>query len=627
MVRCVVNPRGALSFHVFELALSGAMIQIRFESAPLFFCREATALNPRGKKRKQEMSKKEAIKNAVSAATAHGFTIPDSIRKMVDDIENPVYRVAVVGQYQVGKSTLINKAYLGDKPLLTEGRGCCTTAVATDMEYGPSPKLEVYDWTDNRRDTDTCVKTIDNPSAEDVNAATVSSDMSTRSQLARKRSRVRVSVPNEAIRGYTIIDTPGLDDPEEELLANTTFRIIPGADVALLVVKAKALDDVEKRILRNEIIGKNGISRLMVLVSYNAKTQDLDDEGRESIVKTIKADLANIGREDIEVFMYCFDPSIEDITSDVSEIRTTIRTFLNANRLPGREEKLAGLMRAELEKIQVEVAAQLKLAGASETEINATNARLEAEVNRFKEKCERSFEGLKFDIGGIRDQMYNDVDLAVQGVFDRFYLQMETADDVSKMNAIAAKAETLIKLDLQSQISIIGLNLKEKIKEAVARYSDQVNDIHASWNLYLKDEFGVDRPFVTKIPSFVYDGINVVLMNIILPGGWLVAIVGHLIGKGIFDPTKWVAEKLVLNRMKAALDESQGEVRQQIMDQISDNLKLSFDGIKTSIEESNRAQVAAIRAGIKSAADSGSKFNRAELESAKADIEAALAQL
>lgn len=573
------------------------------------------------------MSKKEAIKNAANAVVAHGYTLPSDLQKMVADIENPQYRVSVVGKYQVGKSTLINKVFLGDKPLLVEGRGLCTTAVATDVEYGPSSKLEVYQWSDKSHGADACVKTVDNPSVDDVNAATVSSDMATRSDLASKISKVKILTPNEALRGYTVIDTPGLDDPDEDLLANTTYRIIPGTDVALLVVEARQLSDAELKFLRNDIIGKNGISRLLLLISYKTKQLDLDDAGRADIVKTVKAQLSNIGRDDVEVEMYCFDSSVEDIMSEVSEIRMTIRTFLDSNALPGRVEKLSSLLRNELEALQVEIAARLKAVGASESEIKETKERLEEEVVRFKQKCESAFESLKNEFGSIRDQMYNDVDLAVEGAFLRFYTQMETAANIDAMKSISKKAEQIIKSDLQSQISIIGLKLKEKIASAIEAYSSRISSVQTTWDLYLSNEFGVKRPFVTKIPSIVWDVVNVGLLDIILPGGWIIATIAHLLGKPVFNPTAWGVKKLVLSQMKSALNESQGEVRQQIMDQIVENLGKSFANVKVSIEDANKKQVEAIQNGFKNAKVSNAAVDRAKLESAKVDIETALANL
>ena len=209
------------------------------------------------------MSKQEAIRNAARVVKAHGLAIPADLEKQIAGLENPQYRVAVVGEYQVGKSTLINRVFLGDKPLLSEGRGLCTTAVATDIEYASSPILEVYDWTDTSRTGETLAKTVPNPTEDDVNDATVSSAMETRAELAKKRARVAVKVPNEALRSFTVVDTPGLDDPNQELLLDTTWRIIPNSDVALLVVPARMLGERSLALLRKDIMGTHGISRFL----------------------------------------------------------------------------------------------------------------------------------------------------------------------------------------------------------------------------------------------------------------------------------------------------------------------------------------------------------------------------
>lgn len=573
------------------------------------------------------MSKQEAIRNAARAVKAHGLTLPADLEKQIAGLENPQYRVAVVGEYQVGKSTLINRVFLGDNPLLTEGRGLCTTAVATDIEDGPDSKLEVFDWTDGTRTTETLVKTISIPTKDDVNAATVSSAMDTRAELAKKRARVVVKTPNEALRGFTVIDTPGLDDPNQELLLDTTWRIIPGADVALLVVRGdRTLGDRELGLLRKEIMGKNGISRLMVLVSFNPRKMDQDAAERKRILDTIKAQLANIGRENIPVEMYCFDPSLEDIMSDVSEIRMTIRQFLADNALPGREEKIANLIRAEIEKDLVEVAAKLKTAGASEAERAALAAKVDAEVARFKEKAERAFERFQDEIKSLDDDMMQEVDLAVEAVFDKFVAELENQPTVNAMKKVLDRAETTIKSDLQDKLSIIGLKLKSDINSLVARYGKDMEDAGRGWNIFLSEELNIKTGMVAKIPTLVYDAISVVGLELILPfGSWIIAIIAHILGKPFLDPVKWGAKKLIISQVKNGLEETKPEVRHQIMNQIHEGIERTFADVKAAMEASNKAQVEAIRSVL--AAEPAGSGDRATLESAKTDLENVLASL
>ena len=584
-------------------------------------------------------SKQDAIRNAARAVKAHGFTLPADLEKQIADLENPQYRVAVVGEYQVGKSTLINRVFLGDKPLLTEGRGLCTTAVATDNEYGSESKLEIYDWVydipadttkdppkppQTSRTAETLVKTVPNPTKDDVYDATVSSAMETRAELAKKRARVRIAVPNDALRGFTVIDTPGLDDPNQELLLDTTWRIIPGADVALLVVPARMLGDRAMNLLRKEIMGTSAISRLMVLVSCKP-SDGFDAEQRQDVLETIKAQLARIGRENIPVEMYCFDPAVEDIMSDVSEIRMTLRSFLTENALPGREEKVANLIRTELEKDLAAIAAKLATAGKSDAERAAIAAKVEAEVTQFKEKAERAFERFQDEVKALNDDTMHDVDLAVEAVFDKFYADLAEKETVDAMKKVLAKAETTLKSDLQDKVSIIGLKLKSDINALIAHYGKDMEEAGRGWRIFLEGDLNIKTGMVAKIPTIAYDVISTIVLNIILPGGFIPAIIAHLIGKPFLDPAKWIAKKLILTQVKSGLEETKPEVRTAIMQQVDAGIQKTFADVKTAMEASNKAQVEAIRSAL--APEPAGTSDRAALESAKADLEAALASL
>lgn len=568
--------------------------------------------------------KQDKISCAVKTMEAYGYKLPEALAAQVCGLANPHYRVAVVGKFQVGKSALLNRVFLGGNPILAEGEGLCTTAVATDITYGPVKKLSAYHVANDENQTERLVSSKENPSKEDLWNATVANKQDSRSELAKKVSRVVLEEPNEHLKGYTIIDTPGLDDPEQELLFNTTFRIIPNTDVALVIVEAKMLDTIVTNFLRNELFGKNGFSRMLMLVSYRPG-QDLDEDQRKDILDTIKAQLAGIGRDNIQVEMYCFDPSVEDIMCDVAEIRLAIRSFLNENALPGREEKVTNLIRAELEKMQVELAAKIKSSGTTAEEKTRLRARLNHEVEQFKMKCEGTFRKLQGEVQGLRDEVVQDVDMAVNASFDGFYLQLENCDTVDAMKKVLSHAETMVKADLSQRVSVIGMKVQTNLCAVLAKYTQDFVGIYTDWNQFLSDEFVVNRPALAKLPSIVWDALNVVVLNWILPLGWITAIAAHLIGKKFLDPTTWMVKKLILSSVRKGLDESKGEVRQRILDMIHGNVEKTFAEIKTAIETSNKEQVKAIQAGMETtAADDAEK---AKFEAAKSDVDALLSAL
>ncbi|MBR4617618.1 MAG: dynamin family protein [Kiritimatiellae bacterium] len=582
-------------------------------------------------------TKQEAIRNAARAVKAHGFTLPADLDKQIAGLENPQYRVAVVGEYQVGKSTLINRVFLGDRPILSEGHGLCNTAVATDVEYGPTAKMEVFDWTDSHQEKDVLVKTVDNPTEDDVEDATVATATETRAELAKKRSRVRIQMPNEALRGFIVIDTPGLDDPEGELLLNTTWRVIPSADVALLVVDCKKLPEsadgkpVQGRVpgrvmdlLKKKIMGESGIARLMVLVSCKP-SDGFHAKQRAEVLSAIKSQLAAIGRDNIPVEMYCFDSAIEDILNSSDRILLKLSSFLEQNALPGREERVSNLLRAELENDLVEIAAKLTASGKSDAERAALAAKVAAEVATFKEKAEEAFDRFQNEVKALNANTKRDVDIAVAAVFDKFYAELAEKETVDAMKKVLAKAETTLKSDLQDKISIIGLKLKSDINALIARYCKDMENAGQGWSVFLEGELNIKTGMVAKIPVIVWDGLEIILKNLILPGGWIIAVIVHLLTGQTFAPAKWLVKKEILREVKNALEEAKPDTGTQIMQQVDAGITKTFNDVKTAMETSNKTQVEAIRSALATVPTGAG--DRAALESAKTDLEAAIATL
>ena len=565
----------------------------------------------------------ETIKSAISVATEHGYNLPREIAKSVEDIENPVYRVAVVGKFKVGKSTLINHVFMGDKPLLSEGeRFTAETAVATDVESGEISRLERYDWAETGGEK--LVSSKDNPTKEDIVAVTVGTSESQRAELARQVARIRLTIPNESLKGYTVIDTPGLDDPNKDLLLNTTYRVIPGSDVALLVVEPKMLDQIEDDLLRKNLIDK-GVSRVMVLVSYKPEESDCrSSQKRGEVVETIKAQLAKIGRSDIPVEMYCFDSSIEDIISEVSDLRIAIRTFLNNNALPGRLERVAYEVRQYLEDVELEVAAKIKSLGTSEAEKAALQQKVEDQIAEFKAQCEKSFRRLQSEMQELKVDASQRSSIAVRRAFSAFVEKLELAPDVSAIRKLDDNAEDSVRNDLADRMASLGREIKIEIEAIVDRYAQNLTDAMKLWNKILLDDFKIDRPFVAKIPPILIDAIMVVVWNYFLPFGWLTAILGHIIGRRLgLDPTIFV-KPILLSQAKGKIVEAQTQTEQQIADQISTNVDSAFLKIKESLETYNHGQVEKMRKMVVCEEVSS---GRDELEKVKSDIASAIQSL
>lgn len=259
------------------------------------------------------------IQQAAQFLRQNRFPVSPRLEQELAGLENPCYRIAVVGKYQVGKSTLINRVFIRDEVLLKEGEGLPTTAVTTEVTYGERKLLEVLNWeTESVTSPDGSqsaeIRTggiiagdvIDEPTPADL-ARFTTADPAARLNLTERIAGVRLSWPCASLRRFTLLDTPGVDDPDRVLLANTTYRIIPQADAAILVVAPRMLDAPELQFLQSHVFAA-GLTRLMVFVSYNPGAYSLSAEGRSDLLRTIRAQLAQIGRAYVPVRLICYDP-------------------------------------------------------------------------------------------------------------------------------------------------------------------------------------------------------------------------------------------------------------------------------------------------------------------------------
>ena len=86
---------------------------------------------------------KQSILDAVATAKALGIPLRDETQNALAELENPHYTITLSGEFQVGKSTLLNRVMLGSDVLLTEGIGLATTTIPTKVVYAPTKELTV----------------------------------------------------------------------------------------------------------------------------------------------------------------------------------------------------------------------------------------------------------------------------------------------------------------------------------------------------------------------------------------------------------------------------------------------------------------------------------------------------
>ena len=226
------------------------------------------------------------------------------------------YRIAVVGEFKTGKSTLINRVFLKEDLLFTDIMEA--TAVVTEIRHGSEKRLEVIPYVTEKADTphpfDEAVSAdfqwrtgegepirIDNPSSEQIRSHTSAETAEGRTRLARDTARVRLIWPADGLDGLTLYDTPGINTLNAAVIA-ATYRIIPESDLVVFVTAAKGLSSVELEFLSSRVFSQ-GITRAVTVVTYDPRTHELTELERERLRTHIGHQLASLGRESVPVEM------------------------------------------------------------------------------------------------------------------------------------------------------------------------------------------------------------------------------------------------------------------------------------------------------------------------------------
>ncbi|MGC1307219.1 MAG: dynamin family protein [Phormidesmis sp.] len=174
------------------------------------------------------------------------------IDSVLERVHNKIFSVAVVGEFNRGKSTFIN-ALLGREILPSDILPC--SATLNRVTYGPKPKVKLI-LRDNR------TKEIEIDELSDyVTKLTPDSQ----AQASGIQEAVVYYPVQYCQNGVDIIDTPGLND--EDSMTNVTLSVLPKVDVAIMVVLAQApFANTERKFLEEKLLTSD-LGRIIFVVT------------------------------------------------------------------------------------------------------------------------------------------------------------------------------------------------------------------------------------------------------------------------------------------------------------------------------------------------------------------------
>ena len=253
-------------------------------------------------------------------------TIVQALEKLANRLKIPGFRLAVVGEFSRGKSSLINRILEYD--LLPTGT-LPTTATLTAITAGSQKQMVV-----NSGQGSHDVRPLEKSSWDDLLAI----DESGNEQSVI--SKIRVTLDNSWLHTLNaeLIDTPGAGDLNEQRTA-LVFDLLNQCDSAVLVVSATLPLSMSERIfLEEEVIGRH-IPRICVVVS---KLDTLDIKEREGVLKLIQERVSQISSDIAVMPAHAIDTNHADADA-LALIKEHLQKMVNqGDRQVWRSRQIAG---------------------------------------------------------------------------------------------------------------------------------------------------------------------------------------------------------------------------------------------------------------------------------------------
>jgi hypothetical protein len=622
------------------------------------------------------MNLTEILGSAKQIAQSIGRTTEIAkFQSILDALESQKYRIAFVGQFKTGKSTMINKFILKQDLLFTDVLEA--TSVPTELEYAEQPRLEVYEFRKARAsvqaegvalDQDIVVgvdltKTIPNPSTEIIRQQTSADTPEERKQLAQRVSHVRVSYPAANLRGFTVVDTPGINSTTEAV-ATTTYRVIPESDITILVASLKQLGEVELRLLQRHIF-EAGISHCIVVLNYDSRFGQVSSYQVENVRRTVKAQLENIGRPEIPVVVAEASaggelPSGElarqtgqtqpqedwlgDSTNGANattapgapatEFEVFLLNYIRDNLRSARVEKIRARTRRELGSFLAAI--EIELAALRQTE--AERAAALAAAQQAAKQSEIDFQRLKTSFLADVTRILTQYKAEILGIVDEIVRdirsRLQAATDLRSAQLVIEDAQRSAPVIMEARGLEVAGRYRAMINDLQARYQVQWEEQSAPWRevlvqLNIKPEgfLGI----MAKSPPFLVNVADILIFILASPFPFFIDILLRMLaGKipGIKDilPATLV-KNLLVGAVQKMLQEQFIAVKRSIEEQIDSNIEETRLRLQAAWDEAQSQQLRAVLEPLERASQQGDQSRAAALESAAASLNPLLEQI
>jgi GTP-binding protein EngB required for normal cell division len=474
-------------------------------------------------------------------------------------------RVAFVGQFNAGKSTLIN-ALLG-VDVLPIG-ALPTSAAVVEVRSGER-------WSASRR-----VDGVEEILDEEAFRAYATG---TRGEGARVDLAVRLPSPRLA-GSVTICDTPGVNAMDAQHAA-ITYGYLPSCDAVVLVIDAqRGLLDTDQRFLKDHILAHTR-ERLVVVATH---LDLVPSSQRSEVVAATRNTLARLELPTV--------PVVGVAPGDVEPVWQAIEARILAFRGAIRDERVARTQA----RIARELVSDLRRFA---DRLGVDDAAHKAELTRIGDarvEVRKAREQLRARLVTAESALLTELDAKVHALVESLASQAPAYVEAARKEGGGSRVSAKVQADLaRASEALLREWLAPRLSAELGALQEELSaktpDLPA-----LKDPGNGLPEFGGILIDAAVEIAVIALLNVVLPGEWLVAGLARLLGKNVLgdllEPFKQtikdtVAELLggvvrskVEAELASAIRKIEPELRRSLGDQASATLQRGLETALSALE-------------------------------------------
>ncbi len=453
-----------------------------------------------------------------------------------------ILKMAVVGRYSTGKSTLVN-ALLGKNILPTSPTP--TTKAITYLVQGNKDAV-FKEYADGSMEFVDGIASMESSSGENM------------------PQRMTVTLKDFPFGDLTIADTPGLEEPDSTI-AQLTLDMIPETDAVVVLLDANYLESKVEFEFISSLLKDDRERKLFIVIN---KTDCIPKEEVSRLIAHCKAHLAGSGVENAKIHAISAKNAASD--NGFQAFKRELMSFLATGLKVEAERHLENQIDSYAVYMLKSCNAALSHAERTDRDAAKDAERIKNEIEAITEQYEKSKNALSRKMAAYRSQFKSD--------FSAFIGQLKVT---LRKEIMEANLATLKNTD----------DIAQKTRQQIVTFVDgKMNEINSKLNADITASQAEIRDFISRISLPIdvkvidYSQYSSLFLPVVVGGGFFFygffsfgfigLLIAAIVGRHFFE------EAIARFLSKVGINSVREKLIEEIfpkLDKAKDNLEVKFD--------------------------------------------------